>query len=127
MIQDFHPLDHLIQQENNNLFLKENSDMNIDISNCITRPGSIITLCMQKKPGHIFAKEEDLFSVGEDFSKNNIYKINDDNIYGNENINIQFNKEFLENQRQAFLNNFNYFNEINEAKNFSKYQEQLKF
>ena len=127
LIQEFHPLDHLIQQENNNLFLKENSDMNIDISNCITRPGSNITLCMQKKPGEIFAKEEDLFSVGEDFSKNNNYKINNDNIYGNENINIQFNQEFLENQQQAFLNNFNYFNEINEAKNCSKYQEQLKF
>jgi hypothetical protein len=114
LIPEFHPMEPLIPQENNNLLIKENNDLNIDISNCITRPSSIIALCMKKKADDIFAKEEDLLSVGEDFPKNNNYKINNDNIYINENIDMQFNQEYSENQPNVFINNFNNnFNEIN--------------
>ena len=117
LIQEFRPIDPLNPTENN-LFIKENNDMNIDLSNCITRPSSNITLYTQKKPDDIFAKEEDLFSEGEDCSKNNNYKMRNDNIYENENIDMQFNREFFENQPNLFINNFNNnFNELNGDKN----------
>ena len=124
LIQEFQPIDHLFNQDNNNLFNKENNDINnIDIANCATRPGSNTTLCIQKKPEETFAKEEDLFSVGEDFSKANNCKINNENLYENENINMRLNPnyDFLENQQgfinEERMNNFNYnFNDLNEAK-----------
>ena len=123
-IQEFQPIDHLYNQDNNNLFNKENNDINnIDIANCATRPGSNITLCIQKKPEETFAKEEDLFSVGEDFSKPNNCKIINENLYASENTNMRFNPnyDFLENQQgftnEERMNNYNYnFNDLNEAK-----------
>ena len=136
IIQDFHPIEALIPQENkiDNLFNKDINDLNLDISNCITRPNSNISLYQQKKSDEIFVKEEDLLSVDEDFSKGNNCKNNNDNIYPNENnINMQFqNYDFIENQQcilnEERMNNLNYnFNEINDAKNSTKFQEQLKF
>ena len=120
-IKEYQQIDPLIGQENKseNIFNKD-LNMNIDIANNITRPGSNITLNMQKKPEDIFAKEEDLFSLGENNCKNN------NNLYGNENINQNY--IFLDNN-QCFLNeermNYNY-NDINEAKNIIKYHEHIK-
>ena len=135
IIPEFQPIDQLIPQENKieNLFNKDINEINIDISNCMTRPNSNITLYPQKKPDEIFAKEEDLFSAGEDFSKVNNSKNNNDNIYPNENnINFNQNYEFLYNQQcilnEERMNNFNYnLNDLNEAKNPAKFPEQLKF
>ena len=123
-IQELHSIDNIINQENANVFNKENNDLNLDISNCNTRPGSNIALCMQKRSDDIFAKEEDLFSVEEDFSKNNNSKINNenDNLYPNENLNMRLNQNY-----DILYNNFNYnFNEMNDIKNPPKYQEQMK-
>ena len=110
-IKEYQQIDPLIGQENKseNIFNKELNDMNIDIANNLTRPCSYNTLNIQKKPEEIFAKEEDLFSVGENNCKNN------NNLYGNENINHNY--VFLDNH-QGFLNeermnNFNYnYNDI---------------
>ena len=124
-IKEYQQIEPLMGQENksDNIFNKE-INMNIDIANNVTRPCSNITLNIQKKPEDIFAKEEDLFSVGEHNCKNN------NNLYENENINQNY--VFLDNH-QGFLNevrmnNYNYnYNDINEAKNIIKYQEQIKF
>ena len=125
LTQEFQSIDYYFNQDNKNLFNKENNDMNIDIANYATRPGSNTTLCLQKKQEETFVKEEDLFSVDEDFSKTNNCKINNDNLYANENINMRFNPnyDFLENQpgfiNEEKMNNYNInynFNDLNEAK-----------
>ena len=123
LIHEFQSIDHLFNQDNNNIFNKENNDMNIDIANWATRPGSNITLCIQKRGEETFAKEEDLFSGGEDFAKANNCKMINDNLYANENINVRLNPnfEFIENQQcfinEERMNNLNYnFNDLNEAK-----------
>lgn len=118
LIQGLHPMD----------------EINMDISNSVTRPNSNVSLIMNKKADDIFPKEEELFSVEEDFSKNNNKNINE-NLYQNDNnINMPFNQNYdlLENQpnflNEERMNNFNEnFNELNEAKNASKYQEQIRF
>ena len=107
LMQDFHPMEPLIGQENkmDNIFNKDMNDINIDVSNCVTRPCSNTALCLRKKPDDIFAKEEDLFSAEEELSKSNNCKNINDNSYANENLNMQFNQnyQFLDNH-QGFLN-----------------------
>ena len=142
LIQELHPIEPLVPQENK-IDILLNKDMNLlnyDISNDITRPSSKMSLIMNKKSEEIFPKEEELFSEEEDFSKtNNCREINDNNSYHNDNnINMNMNMplnqnyDLLDNQHIFFneerLNNFNHnYQQLNEAKNIPKFQEQIKF
>ena len=133
LMQDFNQMEPLNGRENKGVcFLnKESNEINYDFSNCVTRPTSNTTLCMQQKQNDIFAKEEDLFSEDEDSPKDNESKNMSDNSFLNENTNLRFNQkyDFLEGQ-QNYLNDnkmniFTYnFNDMSESKNI-KGQEFL--
>ena len=126
LMQDFNQMEPLNGRDNKGVYFlnKESNEINYDFSNCVTRPNSNTTLCMQKKQDEIFAKEEDLFSEDEDSAKDNESKNMSDNSFLNENINYHFNQknDFFENQ-QNYLNDnkmniFTYnFNDMSESKN----------
>ena len=132
--QELHQPDFLQQNKIDNLFNKESNYIDIDISNNITRPCSNTNLCMNKKPDNIFAKNEDLFSDDEDYSQGYNRKNISDNSYISDNSHLGFNHnyDFLDNKQdfknEERINNYNYnFNEINEAKNSLKYQDNFEF
>ena len=81
------------------------SEQKLDEYGGITRPGSNTTLCPEQRPDDIFAKPDDLESIGEDKNLNQ-------NIFVNENYNINMpfnycNYVFFGNLAQPYLLNDN--------------------
>lgn len=147
LINNYHQIENYSIDSNNkadNSFIEVDDSINKNIypiSNCVTRPCSNTTLCIDKKTEEIFVKEEDLFSIGEEdeFSlKNRNNSNNSPNSFTKKvpmDINCCLFDEYLSNNGNGLYcnneinaDNFKYpLSRINEDKNFNNFNHNLDF